>query len=189
MFKLIKKAITKGKYLSGEAIHIFIEEDEDLFENLKYSSTNNLKLKRELEKFILQSIKKFPLKAEVVIIMHFCKNCHNNEKVAIPELINKHFYIMAINSQLNLKQKVSQWKVNMFVGLAFLISCVVIIGAFDKFKYIKLIELLQESLAILGWVAISEPLSFIFYGYNEIKYKINYLIKLSEIPVLVDYNT
>jgi hypothetical protein len=155
-------------------IDIMIENIKDIFQY-------NNSLNKEFEEYIFNSIKNYDLDKNIRLKIHVYKkeDSYDNLKLAI----QNHFQFRTKQISLQLKQQFKQWIINMIIGILFLVLCLILVEILDMFSYINIIKILKESLLIIGWVALWEPVTFILFGWRIIKRDELLYKKLSNITI------
>jgi hypothetical protein len=169
-------------------INITIKNVEDMCKGFGSLEQNEKSLNKELEEHIFNSIRYYPLNKDVKLVIYIEEGKKKKETGSLRKIIWDHFKFKAAELELYLQQSFKQWRINMLIGVLFLILCLMLIEILDAFQEIRIIKIISESLAIIGWVALWEPLTFILFGWRQIKRDKQYYKKLSSIPVtIVEY--
>lgn len=174
------------KQEDAAAIDVVIRDIEDVYKHYDYISLKAKTLNYELEEYIFKTIKNYPLYQNVKLIVRIPESNGEYEWNLLKKSIHEHFAYKAKEVDIFIKQQLKQWRINMLIGILFLILCLVLVEIFDKFSYIKVIRIIKESFLIVGWVALWEPLTFILFGYRSIRRDNLYYKKLSCIPITVE---
>jgi len=142
-------------------------------------------LSKSIEEYLFKAVKRYPLShmIKLLIIIKDSQRQGNDEK--IEKIVHSHFCYKAKETQLYLKEQFRQWGINSIIGILFLILCLIVGGILEKFTHIGIIKIIRESLLIIGWVALWEPVTFILFGWRIINRDKHYYIKLSNIPIEV----
>ncbi len=159
-------------------IDIIIKDTEDILQSFGVN-----KLNREFEDYIFSLVKNYSIDKNIRLIIYTHEDNPDND--IIKASIHKHFEYKAKESKLELRQQLTQWIINMIIGVLFLVLCLILVGILEVFSYINIIKILKESLLIIGWVALWEPVSFILFGWRNIKRDKLICSKLSTIPVSI----
>lgn len=167
-------------------IEVFIRKNEDLITQKNYSSPLKKVINKELDDYIFFSAKQYSLNSNLNLVINICSAVDILDETEIISLIREHFNFMVKSTKLYLKQKFKQWKQNISIGGVFLIICLFMIEFVDSQNKTNFIRLVKESLLIMGWVALWEPITFILFGWEPI-YRDQLLYeKLSTVPILIN---
>jgi hypothetical protein len=166
-------------------IHFKIRAVDDILKHFDYRYLNERKINLELEDYIFKEVKCYPLRKKVILVVHICSSDSKSKNMLI-EIIHNHFRSKVKETELLLKHELSQWRINMFIGMLFLILCLILVKIFEAFSYIYVFNIIKESLLIIGWVAIWEPLTFILFGWQPIRENILYYKKLCKVAVNIE---
>jgi hypothetical protein len=153
-----------NKSRAGKVINIDIML-KNINEIFQQSVCNTLN--REFEDYIFESVKNYALDKEIKLIIHIPKEVSDMD--LIKHTIHKHFAYKEKEIGLQLKQQFYQWIINIIIGILFLVLCLILVEVLEVFSYINIIKILKESLLIIGWVALWEPVSFILFGWRSKK--------------------
>ncbi|MEG0775209.1 hypothetical protein [Clostridium sp.] len=164
-------------------LNIDIKNIGDLLKNDGSIASVEESLSKAIEEYLFKVVKCYPIsqRIKLLIIIKESKNPGNDDE--IEEIVHSHFCYKVKETQIYLKEQFRQWGINFFIGILFLILCLIIGGILDKFSHISMIKIIKESLLIIGWVALWEPVSFILFGWRVINRDKNYYKKLCSIPI------
>ncbi|MCM8710669.1 hypothetical protein M2651_06465 [Clostridium sp. SYSU_GA19001] len=182
MFKSKEWRFIENEEKDTIEINIDIKNIEDILKNNESATSIEECLNKEIEEYLFKSIKCYPLsqKIKLLIIKENQKPCN---KKLVTEIIHSHFCYKQKETEIYLKQQFRQWVINFVIGILFLILCLILGEIFDKFAYIRIIKIAKESLVIIGWVALWEPVTFILFGWRVIHKDKLYYRKLCNIPI------
>jgi hypothetical protein len=161
-------------------IDIMIKDTKDIIQQFGCTTLN-----REFEDYIFNSAKNYALDKKITFIIHIPKEEKDSD--LIKHTIHKHFSYKVKEISLQLNQQLYQWIINMIIGILFLVLCLILVEVLEVFSHINIIKIIKESLLIIGWVALWEPVSFILFGWRIKKRDKLFCEKLSSIPVSFVY--
>lgn len=167
-------------------IEIIIRDVRDIYRYYDYISLEGMNLNYELEEYIFKALKNYPLSQKTKLIIRIPEDNSKYESQDLEKSIHSHFICKVKEINILIKQQFKQWRINMFIGTLFLILCLILVEILDKFSHINVIRIIKESLLIVGWVALWEPLTFILFGYRDIKQDRLYYKKLCNIPISIE---
>lgn len=174
------------KQESEVCIDIVIKGLEDISKHYDYIDANGIALNYELEEHILKTLRSYPLSKRSKLVVHIPEDGSQYESNSFKKIIHHHFISRVKEVDIFLKEQFRQWRVNMVIGTLFLVLCLILVEVLDKFSHVNVIRIIKESLMIVGWVALWDPLTFILFGYRNIRQDRNYYKKLCSIPVTVE---
>jgi hypothetical protein len=163
----------EGKVIN---INIMIKNTKDIFQQFGCNTLN-----REFEDYIFNSAKNYSIDKKIKLIIHIPKEEKDIE--LIKHTIHEHFAYKTKEINLQLNQQFYQWIINMIIGILFLVLCLILVEVLEVFSHINIIKIIKESLLIIGWVALWEPVSFILFGWRAKKRDKLFCEKLSSISV------
>lgn len=182
-----EKELNLDKKINKDTINIkvTIKNIEDVFKPLAYSAFNEKILSKELEEYIIDAVKDYSLKKDVRLELYISSNNMNKDMYMLKDIIHRHFQNKVKKTEFIMKQKFKQWGKNMITGIVFFIWCIILIEIVSSFSHINIIKVAKESLIVIGWVALWEPLTFILFGWRSIENDKQYYKKLSNVPVII----
>ncbi|MDP4090062.1 MAG: hypothetical protein Q8930_12430 [Bacillota bacterium] len=166
-------------------LHIYIENLENLYTETNYSSERSKALNPDLEKYILNSIQNYRLKTNIRLVIHLPMGISAQNISEIKRSFYDYFSLRAKETDSHLKRKFRQWRLNLSIGTVFLAVCLAVLEMFEGKTETNGVKLLKESLLIMGWVSLWEPITFILFGWHPILKKKMYLKKLSSTPISI----
>jgi hypothetical protein len=177
--------LSKDLYISDSIdINIFIRNINDIFRPHAFYIFEKETLNREIEEYIFKMVKNHPVNKTIKLIIHI-HDKRLQDEVILKDTLHNHFIIRANETEAYLKQQFRLWKGNMIIGVLFLFFCLILTEVLDNFFQQKFFVFIKESLGIVGWVALWEPLTFVLFGWRSIQKDINYFRKLGYIQIKV----
>lgn len=164
-------------------IDIAVKNVQDVFQQFSQHPFGNRALSKEFEEYICSSIKNYNLKDDLSLVVYVPSIF--NESDVIKSAVRTHFKLKAKETSLYLKYQFKQWIINMIIGTLFLVLCLILVEILETFSYINVVKIIKESLLIIGWVALWEPLTFILFGWRTIKRDKLFYTKLSNISISI----
>ncbi|ERI93965.1 hypothetical protein HMPREF1982_01273 [Clostridiales bacterium oral taxon 876 str. F0540] len=176
MFKVLETDMTE--------LNIAVKNTEEIYQQFGYSSINENTISKDFEEYILGCVKNYPLEEKVKIVIHIRKK-DEKELDSLDDHIHKHFCNKLADIELSLKQQFKEWKINMTIGILFLVLCLVLVQVLEAFQHINFMKIIKEGLIIIGWVALWEPVTFILFSWRNLRRDRLYYKKLCSIPISV----
>lgn len=141
------------------------------------------KLNLVIEDYLMESVEHLPPAAPFVIELHF-KELSKTELDTAAQIIRNNFTRLTRNIILQKKREMKRWRFNLAIGFLFLAVCIVLSRIIRVLCDNELTKFLQESLSIIGWVALWEPVSYFLYGWREDTSSLNAAIRLRNADVI-----
>lgn len=171
---------------SGKAIEISILNKNDFYSESYIINSNKKMLNSNLEEYIFKAAKNYKLKEKISIKLVITSKLKENDYESMKETIHSHFSFKEKGAKLYIKQTFKQWRINMVIGILFLILCLVLVEVLEPFTYIKTLKVIKEGLLIISWVALWEPITFILFGFRPMNSEMSYYHKLSQASIVVE---
>lgn len=168
-------------------IDIVIRNVDDIFRRSDYGYLNERTINRELEEYIMEVVRNSPSNLKMMLVFHIPENMKDISIDLLREVIHSHFKRKLKESEHTLNYQLRQWRINMLMGILFLVLCIILVEVFDAFSYVYIFRIIKESLLIIGWVALGEPLTFILFGCQSIKKDIHHYKKLCKTMLITEY--
>ena len=185
MFKNKESRSLDMEYRDIIELNIDIKNINDLMKNDTNIASIQESLSKAIEEYLFKMVKCYPINQKIKLLIIIREGQRQRDDKEIERIIHSHFRYKVKETQIYLKEQVRQWGINFFIGILFLILCLIVGGLLDKFSYIAMVKIIKESLLIIGWVALWEPVSFILFGWRVINRDKNYYNKLCDIPIEV----
>lgn len=166
-------------------LNIDIKSIDDLLKNNGSIASIEESLSKSIEEYLFKAVKSYPTRQKIKLLIIIKENQRQWNDEEIARVVHSHFCYKVKESRIFLKEQFRQWGINSFIGILFLIFCLILGGILDKFTHIGIIKIVKESLLIIGWVALWEPVSFILFGWRVINRDKHYYMKLCDIPIEV----
>jgi hypothetical protein len=163
---------------------IRIDLNDGIYEDLHFNFEDK-SLNKEVEDHIFNHMRNYPISKTIKIILHMPKNMGQANEESIVQEFHRHFKYKQLNMALFIKQQLREWWVNMFIGVLFLILCLLAVEICDAFIQMKGVKIIKETLYIICSVALWEPITFILFGLRIERKARKYYEKLSCIPIII----
>jgi len=185
MFKTNESRVLEREDKDIIELNIIIKNIDDLLKNDGSIASIEEGLSKPIEDYLFKAVKCYPISQKLKLLIIIKESHTQRDEDEIYKVIHSHFYYKVKVTQIYLKEQFRQWEINFFIGILFLILCLIIGGILEKFTHIGVIKIIKESLLIIGWVALWEPVSFILFGWRVINRDKQYYKKLCNIPIEV----
>jgi hypothetical protein len=185
MFKIKEPKVSDKENSDFVEINIDIKSIDDLLKNDGCVASIEESLSKSIEEYLFKVIKCYPLNQKIKLLIVIKESHTTFDEKSISKIVHSHFCYKVRETEIYLKEQFRQWGINFLIGILFLILCLILGGILDKFTHIGMIKIIKESLLIIGWVALWEPVSFILFGWRVINRDKNYYRKLCKISIEV----
>lgn len=166
-------------------IELRVQELRQLFNSLDPSPFYDKDLDDDAERFLIGWAERLPRGASLSLVIHLHGAMDDTlGPDGLAEAIQNHFRREAEKSAQDLRNKLSDGRISLAIGLLFLFSCVTVrelfVGHFDGAIHREIIE---EGLLISGWVAMWRPIQTFLYEWWPIGRRRRLLLRLAGMPV------
>lgn len=170
-------------------VEIRLGKINQLFNSMDPTPFNEKDLDQNAEEFIVSWVEEFPLEDSVKLMIHLDQWPDYDPKSLIRDSIHHYFSYRAKLTQHELRRLLKQGRISLFIGLSFLITCMIVIKLFLSHpKQTAWAIIIRESLTIAGWVAMWTPMQIFLYSWWPIRRKEKIFSKLSTIAVELLHN-
>jgi hypothetical protein len=116
------------------------------------------------EQYIVDTVKDFPKKTQFTIVIYLpSTKCNCDEAKKIIPAIHTHFAYRALATDRKFREKFRLGRWSMLVGLSFLAIALITRQLVSELENHIAAQLLSDSLLIIGWAAMWEPITVILY--------------------------
>ncbi|MDD4483262.1 MAG: hypothetical protein PHD55_02695 [Methanoregula sp.] len=116
------------------------------------------------EQYIVDTVKDFPKKTQFTIVIYLpSAKCNCDEAKKIIPAIHTHFAYRALATDRKFREKFRLGRWSMLVGLSFLAIALITRQLVSGLENHIAAQLLSDSLLIIGWAAMWEPITVILY--------------------------
>jgi hypothetical protein len=142
----------------------------------------------EVESYIVQSVREFSINTPLKLIFYLPPERQDEAKQILPEAIHNYFDYRRQNSEKELRTILRQGRTSLMVGLVFLFTCISTNELANWLANGPLTHILQEGLAIIGWVAMWRPVEIFLYDWSSIDNNKKMYDKLTHMTIEVRPN-
>jgi hypothetical protein len=169
----------------SHSIKLKLRDVNQLFNSMDPSPFIEKDLADGAEEFILGWAQEFPPAAPVRLRIYLDQWPAEDPKELIREAVHNHFAHRAQLTDLEFRRLMKQGRTSLFIGLAFLAACLVVIRTVLAGETGTWATMLRESLTIAGWVAMWRPMQIYLYDWWPLRRRGRIFAKLSHMPVEV----
>ena len=141
----------------------------------------------EAEAYILDWAAELPARVPLALVIHLpAAEAGSTAAAALPAAIGGHFARRAEAATRDLRRNFREGRVALAIGLAILAACLgLALAVAPDGEPRGLARILQESLVIVGWVALWRPAEILLYDWLPIARRRTLLRRLAAAPVRV----
>lgn len=149
-----------------EEVRVNIKDINQLFNSLDPSPFMEKDLDHDAIEYIFSSYAMHHNETPIKMIIHLPNEQKSkfNEKEII-ESIHHYFQYEKMLAKRNIKRKIKEGQTSLFIGLTFLIICLLSREWMFLINQTLTIRMISEALLIFGWVSMWKPISNILYDW------------------------
>lgn len=157
-----------------------------LFNSLDPSPFNERDLDRDAADFLISWARELGADRGYEIVVHLTEAPADDRARAVEGAVRHYFAQRAAAKEREFHALMRQGRSSLLVGLVFLSVCLTLIGlAATRVHYGPAAQVIHESLAIGGWVAMWRPLQIYLYDWWPLRAERTMLERLSQARVLL----
>ncbi len=171
-------------------VEIRLRNLNQLFNSMDPSPFHEKDLDDDAEEFITSWVQEFPVASPVRLVVHLDSEPDlPNAKAMAEESIHHYFAYRARLAKLELNRLLKQGQMSLLIGLSFLALCLFAVESISLSALGTDLRMLQESLTIVGWVAMWRPLETYLYDWWPVRRRQRVFQKMSRMPVELKVQT
>ena len=168
-------------------IEVRVPELRSLFNAIDPAPFNDRDLDPSAEAFIVNWSKDLPRDAPLALLVHLDRPCDLADAAAVlREAVHRFFAERERSERRRLRELFKRGRISLLIGLAFVALTVaatrLAAGSWAATGYARILD---ESLLILGWVALWRPLEIFLYDWWPIRADARVFERLATMPVRV----
>lgn len=177
-------SIARARERPGHRIELNLRDLEQFFNTMDPSPFHEKDLDDNVEEFIVNWAKEYPLEEPVRLVVHLqnAPDLGTDAKEVIERAVHHYFAYRADVSRRELRQLFRAGRISLLIGLSFLAVCLSVAEILAEVR-VPGTTILEESLKIGGWVAMWHPMEVYLYGWWPLRRTGRIYRKLSTIPV------
>lgn len=156
-----------------------------LFNSLDPSPFNERDLDRDAEAFLVSWAKDLGPECGYEIVIHLSEPVAEDREKAVEGAVQHFFAERAGDKEREFRALMRQGRTSLVVGLVFLTACLTLIGLATQVHYGPAAQVIHESLAIGGWVAMWRPLQIYLYDWWPLREERRVLEQLGKARVRI----
>lgn len=168
-------------------IMVRVPELRNLFNAMDPAPFNDRDLDPSAEAFIVNWSKDLPRNAPLALLVHLDRPCDlAATAVVLREAVHTFFAERARSERRRLRELFKRGRISLVIGLAFVALTIMATRLADAtWPEAGFVRVLEESLLIIGWVAMWRPLEIFLYDWWPIRADARLFERLAEMPVRV----
>ncbi len=165
-------------------IEILVQNVQQIFNPLDPSPYPGKTLDKSLEEYITDAVKDFPLPSDMELVMYLPEEDLQKETASnLDQTIHNHFLYKAAQTQREMRETFASGRISLAIGISFLAITIVANLVIAKNPDTILHEIIRNSLLIIGWVAMWQPISLFLYAWWPIRKKVRVYQKISTMKI------
>jgi hypothetical protein len=164
-------------------IEIRLSNLVQFFNSLDPSPFRDKDLDDDAERYIVDSVRAFPLKTRLKLIFYLPAEHHEQASKVIPYAIDNFFDFRASMATRELYSTLYEGRVALLLGFVFLIVCISLRSVLGFLSVRPLGTILLEGLSIVGWVAMWRPIQIFLYDWWSLYRKKKVFEKIRDMAI------
>jgi hypothetical protein len=164
-------------------IELRLREIAQLFNSLDPSPFLERDLDAKAEEFIESWAAEIPKHRELALVIHVATPPATT--MDVPAAVRAYFCHRAEHKQREFLQLMRRGRLSLVVGLVFLAGCLIVAQWIALEPHGTALEIVRESLSIVGWVAMWRPLEIYLYDWWPVRAERRNLQRLARMEVKV----
>jgi hypothetical protein len=167
-------------------IEIRLNRFQQLFNSLDPSPFHDRDLDQDAEDYLVDSADEYPIKKPLTLVIHVpADQLEPTAAAALPQAIHNYFAYRMNETRRRLRFFLRDGRIALVVAIAFLLGCILLRQLARAVGEGLVLQIIDEGLYIVGWVAMWRPLEIFLYDWRPIWRRGRLFAKLSQIPVIV----
>ena len=183
----IHAAAVSGRVASDGRHHIELKVRtiSALFNSLDPAPFREKDLDAAAEAFIISWAEEYPVGTPLSLRIHVQEAPTEEATPMVRDAVHNYFAYRGGIVKMELRRLMKRGRVSLLIGIAFLSTCLLVKAYILPDPGGPAMEVLRESLAIAGWVAMWEPMQIYLYGWWPLRRRGKLFANLGSMPVTV----
>ncbi len=164
-------------------IHLKLRELSQLFNSMDPSPFLDRDLDADAEEFIVSSAREAHGSHTFELVVHLGTVPDTLKAADTPAAVQHYFGTRAELKHRELRQLLRRGQTALGIGLAFLVTCLLLATSASRIDQPTLAKVLSEGLTIVGWVAMWKPLEIFLYDWWPLRDEWRIFQRLARMPV------
>jgi hypothetical protein len=167
-------------------IEIRLSRPQQLLNSLDPSPFHDRDLDQDAEDYLVDSADEYPLKKPLIVIIHLpADHLPPGSMPDLGQAIHNYFQYRMNETRRRLKFFFRDGRIALVAALAFLLGCILLRQVVLAVGQGVGVQIVDEGLYIVGWVAMWRPLEIFLYDWRPIWHRYRLFAKLASVPVVV----
>ena len=143
-------------------------------------------LDKNIEEYIADAVRDFPLKTDLKLVVYLPgEELQREAAKKLDQTIHNHFRYKTAQTQREMKETFASGRISLAIGITFLALTILANLLIAKDPNTVIYEIIRNSLLIIGWVAMWQPISTFLYAWWPIRKKVKVYQKISTMEISV----
>jgi hypothetical protein len=143
-------------------------------------------LDKNIEEYIADAVRDFPLKTDLKLVVYLPgEGLHREAAKKLDQTIHNHFRYKTAQTQREMKETFASGRISLAIGITFLALTILANLLIAQDPNTVIYEIIRNSLLIIGWVAMWQPISTFLYAWWPIRKKVKVYQKISTMEISV----
>jgi hypothetical protein len=169
---------------SVATIELRVNHPQQLFNSLDPSPFYERDLDQDAEEYILDSADEYPLNRPLRLSIYLPAD-KMDPQLDLGQAVHNYFAYRAEESRRRLRFFFRDGRMSLIVGLVFLFVCIALRQLVLAVGHGLAVQIVDEGLYIVPWVAMWRPLETFLYDWRPIRHRERLFAKLAHVPVTV----
>jgi hypothetical protein len=167
-------------------IEISLSGIRQIYNPLDPSPYPERSLDKTVEDYIVEAVRDFPLEENLELVVYLPEEEMGNGSVqALGQAIGNHFRYKAAQARREMRDTFATGRVGLVIGISFLGLTLFASYRIARNPDTVINEIVRNSLLIIGWVAMWQPISIFFYAWQPFRQKLKIYQKICRVRVSV----
>ena len=164
-------------------IELKVRNINALFNSLDPAPFREKDLDAAAEAFIVGWAEEYPVGTPLSLRIHVLEAPVEETTPMVRDAVHNYFRYREGIVKMELRRLMKQGRMSLLIGIAFLSTCLLVKAYLLPDTSGPVMEVLRESLAIAGWVAMWEPMQIYLYGWWPLRRRGRLFANLGGMPV------
>jgi hypothetical protein len=166
-----------------ELIELMVRNVDALFNSMDPSPFHEKDLNAEAEAFIVGWARQYAPGTPLRLRVHLQEAPAQDATAMVTEAIHNYFAYRSTLNDMEFRRLMREGRLSLAIGLAFMMTCLLVQHYFVGAGHGPLRDVLRESLTIGGWVGMWQPIQIYLYSWWPLLRRRRALAELSRVPV------
>ena len=165
-------------------IEILVQNARQIFNSLDPSPYPEKTLDASVEAYITDAVRDFPLPSDIELVVYLPgEELQKETESNLAQTIHNHFLYKAAQTRREMRETFASGRISLAIGISFLAMTIIANLIIAKNPDTIIHEIIRNSLLIIGWVAMWQPISLFLYAWWPIRKKVRVYQKISTMKI------